>query len=409
MSMSPDLMGRVVADRYRIDASIARGGMSTVYRARDLRLERDVALKVLAPAYATDPNFADRFLAEARAVAGLSHPNLVHVYDTGTDGDLRFIVMELLDGYRSLRSILERDGPLPVDAALRLTEQLLAGLAAVHSHGLIHSDVKPGNLMVGSGPAKLIDFGIARTPQREDAGETTVGSLHAMPPEQLRGEPLTAASDLFAAGAVLYSALTGRVPYPGHDPQAVLAAEEAADPVPPSALVPGVPPALDAAVAQAIDPRPARRFQSAAAMSHALRGAMRSGAAAPTEPRVAVAPRRDPRRRSWLPLLAVLTVVAGLAAVVAIGLGSARDGGARQSPRPSATATLAPGTVRVPNTIGLSEAQGEAAARRAGLSWTIRWQKTNEHAPGIYDQVPPANDVVDRGSRFTMYAYRPLD
>ncbi len=409
MSASPGLIGRIVGDRYRIDAIVAAGGMSTVYRARDLRLERDVALKVLAPAYASDPAFADRFLAEARAVAGLSHPNLIHVYDTGTDGELRFIVMELLEGYRSLRAILEREGPLGVDDALRLSEQLLAGLAAVHSHGLIHCDVKPGNVMMGPGPAKLIDFGIARAPEGEPAGETTIGSLHAMPPEQLRGEPLTPASDLFAAGAILYAGLTGRVPYPGNDPETVLAAEEAARPLPPSALVAGVSPALDAAVVQAIDPVPARRFQSAQAMSRALRGTLRD-AQPSTEPVVAaVAPARSPGRRSWLPLLAMLVVAAAVVAVVAIGLGTGDDGRGRRSPTPAPSPTLRPGTVRVPNTVGLSEADGEAAARRANLSWTIRWQETDAHPAGIYDQEPAAGQVVEQGSRFTMYAYRPFD
>ena len=151
-------IGRTLVERYRIDGLVARGGMARVYRARDVRLERDVAVKVLSHPYADDPAFVERFLAEARAAGSLSHPSLVHVYDSGSDGDAHFIVMELLDRHRSLRQVLDEHGPMPPAEVLRIGLELLAGLRVVHARDLVHCDVKSGNVMLGPGPAKLIDF-----------------------------------------------------------------------------------------------------------------------------------------------------------------------------------------------------------------------------------------------------------
>ena len=275
---APDAMiGRTLADRYRIDALVARGGMARVYRARDARLDRDVALKVLSQPYADDPAFTKRFLAEARAAASLSHPSLVHVYDSGSDGDAHFIVMELLDRHRSLRQALDENGPMSRDEVLRLGSELLAGLRVIHDRGLVHCDVKSGNVMLGPGTAKLIDFGIARSPHAAVDGDTSIGSLKYMSPEQLHGEGLSPASDLFGLGVVLYEALTGRMPYEGGTPEEVSAAHAAGVVRPPSELADGVPGRLDDAILQALRRDPASRFHSADAMARAL-GAARDEA-----------------------------------------------------------------------------------------------------------------------------------
>ena len=270
MSDSDALVGRVLADRYRIDELLATGGMARVYRARDERLDRDVAIKVLSSPYAEDPDFSDRFLDEARAAASLSHPSLAHVYDSGTDGGANFIVMELLVGHRTLRQEIQTHGPLARDDVLRLADELLSGLRVVHEHGLVHCDVKAGNVMLGPGPAKLIDFGIATPPHAGVEGDSTVGSLPYMSPEQLHGEALTPASDLFSLAAVLYEALTGRVPFPGATPEEVSEAQRAARVRPPSTLVDGVPGRLDEAILQGLRRDPDARFRSAEAMSVAL-------------------------------------------------------------------------------------------------------------------------------------------
>ena len=422
---SEPAIGQVVGDRYRIVSLLARGGMARVYRGHDVRLDRDVAVKVLAAPYAGNADFAARFLAEARAVAALSHPNLVHVYDSGASGPLRYIVMELLVGYRALRAVLAERERLPPAEATAIALDVLAGLAAVHEHGLVHCDVKAGNIMVGPGPTKLIDFGIARAPHVASAERSSLGSLHAMAPEQLRGDELTPSSDLFAVGAVLYVALTGRVPYPGDDAEAVVASQEAGRPPAPSSLVDGVAPRVDAVILQALDSEPTRRFASAAAMSHALEVATASPvvarraedttrvvALAATPRRVEALARSRRAARSRAPILALLLFATLAVAAVAVLL--TRDSSVPGAPRGNdagsvATPTLADGMVRVPDTIGLSEADAEAKARVAGLNWTIRWKKTKEHPSGVYDQEPAPEAVVKAGSRFTMFAYRPAD
>jgi eukaryotic-like serine/threonine-protein kinase len=451
----PDpMLGRTLADRYRIDGLIARGGMARVYRARDERLERDVAIKVLSPPYADDPDFTERFLHEARAAASLSHPSLVHVYDSGSDGAAHFIVMELLDRHRTLRDVIDAHGPLARDEVLRIGRELLAGLRVVHQRGLVHCDVKAGNVMLGPGPAKLIDFGIAQAPHDGLEGDTSIGSLQYMSPEQLHGEALTPASDLFSLGAVLYEALTGRVPYPGTSPTEVSEAHQRAHVRPPSTLAEGVPGRLDEAILQALRREPASRFHTAEAMDRALEAAAREqrrardddetrvvrapGPASParvpgyvppavpnalpdprrtTPARPAAAERRSRRSRSgpWgalgtLLVLAAAALVVVLVVVPLIDLG--REGGTGEptpTPVENGTPEPAPGRVVIPDTIGMPTGEAIQAATDAGLNWTVRCAQDPQQPEGIIDQEPSAGTEVNRGSSFTMYSARIQD
>ena len=437
----PDaLIGRLLGGRYRIERAMARGGMATVYRATDERLERPVAVKVLAAPYADEPAFADRFLAEARIAASLSHPNLAHVYDSGRDDGRSFMVLELLDRHRSVRSVLSEEGRLVPERAAQVGLEVLAGLEPLHASGLVHCDVKPGNVMVGPDGTKLIDFGIARPLDGQMAATTSIGSLHAMSPEQLRGAPLTPASDLFAVGVLLYECLTGRVPFAGGSPEEVARAQEDGQPPPPSARAGGIAPLLDDVVLQALRVEPARRFESAAAMATALRSAADAQSAAnarsatgsrptgdddttavrlavPSPPKPPSGARPGPQRRRRSPGTALAWVAAAAVPLLVLGivlLGS--DGptgrGPNSTPSPDAAATpaaeetLAPGMVRVPNTIGMSEAEAQAAARAAGLAWRIEWRVVPGQTPGIYAQDPEPGAVVRQGSRFVMQAYR---
>jgi serine/threonine-protein kinase len=431
------LLGRTLGDRYRIEEALARGGMAHVYRATDLRLERPVAVKVLAPPYDGDPAFAARFLSEARVAASFSHPNLAHVYDSGSDDGLGFMVMELLEQHRSVRSLLRERGRLEPLEAVAVAREVLAGLEPLHAHGLVHCDVKPGNVMVGPEGTKLIDFGIARPLHRPPDDGTSIGSLHAMSPEQLRGEPLMPSSDLFAVGVLLYESLTGQVPFPGGSPEEVAAAHRRGHVAPPSELAEGIVPLLDGAVMQALRPEPTRRFESAAAMSTALVAAAeaqrehrdaRPGADDTTAVHAVLpppivsgaAPARDapppagpgPRRSRTAAGVAVVVAVAlPLVIAGALLMGSGGNERGRPVSTPEATATpaeetLAPGTVRVPNTVGMSEAEAEAAARAAGLAWRIEWRVVPGQTPGIYAQDPAPGTVVREGSPFVMQAYR---
>src|SRR5687768_9507548 len=415
---TPDrVVGRTLAERYRIEAPIARGGMARVYRARDVRLERDVAIKILSPPFSDDPAFAERFLAEARAAASLSHPSLVHVYDSGSDGMAHFIVMELLDRHRSLRDEIDARGPLERDEVLAIGRDLLAGLGVVHDRGLVHCDVKSGNVMLGAGPAKLIDFGIATAPHEGIEGDTSIGSLRFMAPEQLHGEALTPASDLFSLGALLYQALTGRPPYPGATPAEISAAHADGSVRPPSTLAEGVPGRLDEAILQSLRRDPAHRFRSAEAMSVAIGAAIDedrqvreeetrvvrtappepaappagSGYVPPPAPAPTPAPRRAasrppvhapaPPRRGAIPWGTIWTsIVLGVAALVVVlvvlpllqlGRLGGGDGG-DSSPSTTPIVTPAPGNaVTVPDLVGESTADAIEAAREAGLDWTV--------------------------------------
>lgn len=430
-SPSDALLGRLLGGRFRIERELARGGMATVYRAVDERLERPVAVKVLAAPYAEQPAYVERFLAEARVAASLSHPNLAHVYDSGSDGDSHFLVLELLERHRSLRIELGERGRLAPLEAVGVALDVLAGLEQLHAHGLVHCDVKPGNVMIGAEGTKLIDFGIARPLDGQPAGATSIGSLHAMSPEQLRGDGLDASSDLFAVGVLLYECLTGQVPFPGSTPEEVAAAQERGPAAPPSHVAPVVAERVDDVVGQALRLDPARRFASAPAMATALRtaaDAQRDAAPAdrgddtttihPVARPGAVKARPGPARpRSprgpWVAVIAGVALVAAVVVgVVALGPPQAdgRGASATATPSPSASAeaerTLAPGMARVPDTIGMSEAEAQAAAQAAGLAWRIEWRIVPGRQPGIYAQDPEPGSVVREGSAFVMQAYR---
>jgi len=442
------MIGRVLADRYRIDALVARGGMARVYRAHDDRLDRMVAVKVLAPPYGDDPAFTERFLGEARAAASLSHPSLVHVYDSGSDGAAHFIVMELLDRHRTLRDVLGDRGTLPAGEAIRIGRELLAGLRVVHEHGLVHCDVKAANVMLGPGPAKLIDFGIAQPPHQHLEGETSIGTLQSMSPEQLRGDPLTPASDLFSLGVVLYQALTGRMPYPGTTPEAVSSAHAADSVAPPSSIVPELPPRVDAVVLQSLRREPGGRFHSALAMSRALEVVAadtpgsddetrvvrtaatatppvgddaagyipppvpdRPPAARPTVRASPRAPSRPARRRSAWSALGMLSMLAAAALVIAVVVvplldlsGEGGGSGDLPSTEPSAAPTIAPNVI--PATVGLPTDEAIALADEADLNWTVRCNHDESQPEGIIDQEPAAGTEVAPGSRFTMFSAR---
>jgi serine/threonine-protein kinase len=453
--LEPDpMLGRTLADRYRIDALVARGGMARVYRAYDDRLDRDVAVKVLAPPFSDDDAFTERFLGEARAAASISHPSLVHVYDSGTDQAAHYIVMELLDRHRTLRDVLGERGSLPVGEVMRIGRELLAGLRVVHERGLVHCDVKAANVMLGPGPAKLIDFGIAQPPHQGLEGDTSIGTLQAMSPEQLHGEALTGASDLFSLGTVLYEALTGRVAYPGRTPQEVSAAHAAGSPAPPSTIVPGLPERLDAVVLQSLRREPGARFHTATAMARALEAAagedpdardetrvIRTPAAAtpppdapqpergyvpppvpdhlpPAPPPPGRAPRRRPpvsRQRSsrWgmagtLLVLGAAALVVALVVVPLLDLGGRGGSGeVEPSASPAPVASVAPDII--PDTIGLPTDEAIAVARAAGLDWTVRCNQDPQLPEGIVDQEPPAGTEVAPGSAFTMFSARVQD
>ena len=212
-------LGDLLEGRYRIEAPIARGGMSTVYRCVDTRLGRNVAAKVMHEEYAGDPIFAQRFRREARSMAHLSHPNLVGVYDFNSDGDHVFLIMELITG-GTLRELLAERGAMPDYAASAVMRSVLTGLAAVHNAGMVHRDLKPDNILIdGNHQVKLSDFGLVRAASASQGkSNQIVGTVAYLSPEQVSGDDITTASDVYSAGIVLFELLTGTTPFNGDTP-----------------------------------------------------------------------------------------------------------------------------------------------------------------------------------------------
>ena len=264
--------GAVIGGRYQLIRAIGTGGMAKVWLAHDRLLDREVAVKILAERYASDPDFVERFRREASAAAGLSHPNIVTVYDRGeTDGSY-YIVMEHLPG-PDLKDIIRQRGRLAPRQAVDAALQVLAALSAAHRRNVIHRDIKPQNVLVSEdGHLKVTDFGIARA--GDDAGVTEVGSVigtaQYLSPEQARGEQVTDASDCYSAGVLLYEMLTGRVPFDGDKPVAIAMRQINETPIAPRVLVPQIPPQLNEIVMTALEKRPGSRYRTAEEFSAAL-------------------------------------------------------------------------------------------------------------------------------------------
>jgi len=268
----------VLSDRYEIGDRLGSGGMSSVHRATDLILERTVAVKILAEHLSDDERFVARFRREALAVAKLIHPNIVQVYDTGIDEGRHYIVMEYVEG-RSGAQILQRQGPLDAESTAEIGAQACAGLDYAHRRGIIHRDVKPGNLMIVGGPVgggemtvKLTDFGIARAVEQTRITQvgSVVGTAAYLSPEQVRGEEATPATDVYALGVVLYQFLTGRLPYEGSTLAELAVRQQNEKPLPPSTYNAEVPATLGAAVLRALEGDPARRYASASELAGGL-------------------------------------------------------------------------------------------------------------------------------------------
>ena len=281
---------RLLAGRYEIGALIGRGGMADVRLGTDARLGRKVAIKLLKPALANDPAFRTRFRREAQDAAKMAHPTIVRIFDageetvldpSGNEAQIPFIVMEYVDG-RLLKDIIA-EGPLPEHEAVRITGQILTALEYSHRAGVVHRDIKPGNIMIAqNGQVKVMDFGIARAISESSAtiAETSsiVGTAQYFSPEQARGESVDARTDLYSTGVVLFEMLTGKAPFHGENPVAVAYQHVNQIPVPPSSLNRAVSPAMDAVVGHALSKDRFSRFQTAAEFREQLEGA---GAGAP--------------------------------------------------------------------------------------------------------------------------------
>ncbi len=319
MAFVDTLINTLFDGRYRIVRKLGSGGMADVYLAEDEELGRRVAIKILNDRHANDESFVERFRREAKNAAGLSHPNIVSIYDRGEAEGTYYIAMEYLEG-RSLKELVVARGPLPIGDAIEFTRQVLAALRFAHRKGVVHRDIKPHNVMADAdGRLKVTDFGIARAgvSQMTEAG-SIIGTAQYLSPEQARGAAVDQRSDLYSVGIVLYETLTGTVPFTGDSPVEIAMRHLSDTPRPPSLERPEIPPDLDMVVLRALAKNPDDRFQTAEEMDTELdrvaKGvgvtaetadaatAVLSGTALSNAPTAIVPPRRPPTGTSLVSL-----------------------------------------------------------------------------------------------------------
>ena len=263
-----DLVGKYIGSRYEILEVIGKGGMATVYRAKCHVLNRMVAVKVLKEEFTTDEEFIRRFNIEAQSAAGLSHPNIVSIYDVGHEGNIYYIVMELIQG-KTLKEIIAEDGALPWKWSVNIAIQIASALEAAHKNNIVHRDIKPHNIIITEdGVAKVTDFGIAKAVSNSTitAFGTTIGSVHYFSPEHARGGYTDAKSDLYSLGVVMYEMVTGRVPFDADTPVSIALKHMQEKAIEPMKLNPSIPVAVNQIIMKAMQKAPSARYQSATEM-----------------------------------------------------------------------------------------------------------------------------------------------
>jgi serine/threonine protein kinase len=392
----PDPIGRLLADRYRLTERIDRGGTAEVWRARDERLDRDVAVKVLGAE--AEPAFRERFTMEARRAAAVIHPHIVTVFDEGQDGSDAFIVMEEVRG-RSLRDIVAERGALPAAEAATLVAQIAGALDATHAAGLVHLDVKPANVIVdNSGNAKLTDFGIARA-ARDSEERELVGTARYIAPERVEGKPVTARTDVYGLALVAYELLTGQPAFAGAENEDLLRdrLERGAPHI--RSADPGLSETADGVIARGLAREPERRYPTAGAFAEALSDAVNDPVTRVLRPIIASSARRWPRLDTLLALGVVLAIL------VAVVLFFARFpavtvGGTNGTAPPNTTAHV------TPNVVGQDVNAAASALIAAGfrgptIPWTMDPQAKGK-ACSVVSQEPPAGTSVQPGSAASL-------
>lgn len=414
---------KVIVGRYELLEKIGDGGMAVVYKAKDRLLNRAVAVKILKPEYTNDDKFINNFRKESHAAASLSHPNIVSIYDVGKEGNINYIVMELVEGMPLSRLIKQR-APLDYNTVIDYSKQIASGLAAAHKHGIIHRDVKPHNILVNEdGVCKIADFGIAKaistTTIVDGTSETIMGSVHYFSPEQARGGYVDEKSDIYSLGIVMYEMLTGQVPFDAENPVSVALMHINEPMTPPSKLVDGIPPGLEKIVMKATDKFQSNRYRSAEEVIEALdnidlvsrvvgnsvfMGSEQKQNMKPVQqdpyiysedqmpqereqipPAVAAAKRRR-RRRVITALIIIAAIAAGLV-IAGHSLG-----------------IIGKASIEVPDFTGRTVEEAEEIAKSKELDVdVVKYEVSDEYKTGeVIDQNPPAGEKVKKNTTIEL-------
>jgi eukaryotic-like serine/threonine-protein kinase len=406
-------MEQLFGDRYEVQGRIGAGGMAEVWRGFDRILNRTVAIKTLLPQFARDASFVDRFRREAQAAARLNHAGIVSVYDSGTDGETPYIVMQFIEG-RTLADYLASGKTIPPMKAAQVAKEIAEALAAAHAEGVIHRDIKPANVMVTrDGKVLVMDFGIARLisgPETAPQTSAVLGTASYLSPEQAQGQSVDARTDIYALGVVLYEMLTGRPPFTGDSPMAIAYKQVNATPEAPSSLNPDVPPQLDAVVMRALSKNPANRYQTGKEFADDLDRALTGGKVLATpllpaageatqvisrpQPTSVLPPQADEpggSRKAWAGALIAILIMALLAAGAYLVVTMLTDDGQGE-------------LVGVPNLIGLTELEAEQKLDGAGLIVGDKsTRRTDRVPPGqVVDQDPVAGNQIQAGKAVNL-------
>jgi len=411
-------MERIFGDRYEVEAPLGTGGMAEVWRGHDRVLNRAVAIKTLLPQFARDASFVERFRREAQAAARLNHAGIVSVYDSGTDGDTPYIVMQYIEG-RTLADFLGSGKMLPPKQAATIAQEIAEALGAAHAHGVIHRDIKPANVMITrEGKVLVMDFGIARLisgPETAPQTSAVLGTASYLSPEQAQGQSVDARSDIYALGVVLYEMLTGRPPFTGDSPMAIAYKQVNATPPAPSSANPDVPPQLDAVVMRALSKNPANRYQTGQEFADDLERARAGGQVMATpllpaggeatqvisrpQPTSVLPPQeRDSGtpRKAWVGALLAIVIMALLAAGAYLLVTMLTDDGGGD-------------LVAVPDLVGLPEQDALDLLEAEGLELgETKIRRTDEVPPGeVVEQSPLPLRQVPTGSAVDIWVSAP--
>lgn len=445
--------GMLLSERYEIIDRVGSGGMADVYKARDQRLNRFVAIKILKPEYSNDAKFVSKFRGEAQSVAGLSHPNVVNVYDVGEDDDLYYIVMELVEGI-TLKRFIEKKGRLDVKEAIGIGVQIAQGMQAAHDNSIIHRDIKPQNIIISKeGKVKVTDFGIAKAATSNTITSNAMGSVHYISPEQARGGYSDEKSDIYSLGVTMYEMLSGKVPFEGDSTVTVALAHIQEEATPLDKIDPEIPHSLSKIVMKCMQKKPDMRYMTASALIADLKRALiepdgdyvvisdvvddsptiimdknevdqLKKSAILAEKDRTVQPENeeeesdddaiDPKLERILKICSgVVAVIIVLVVILLIGkVAGWWGGGSNKKPTPTSTAdasadpqssAAALGKVAVPDLVNHTLEEAEKMLDEAGLKYQLKPVESEEDANTVTDQEPKSAEEVEEGTRVTIY------